>query len=334
MKLLFVDKKNNFVKVLINSVNDFFHLEQFIEENDIVGSKSFRKFSSESGSERKEVFVQISVEEVFFRKELNQLRIFGKIVGGGPEEYIQLGKHHSLDVSIGETLEIRKEKLYDFQIYLLKEWEKETNKPNFAIVAIDEEKATIAVVFPYGIGKVKEVRSHLSKRLEEREFLKKEEEYLKKILKAIEEAKVKFVVVCGPGFEKEKLIPLIKHKVFSFHSTSSELSAIYEVMRSEEFQNLSKELMLKQEEYYVEKLLEEISKQGNYAIGLKNVSEFIFSRTAKVVLVTDKMLKKKEVKELIEEFKRFGGSLRIINEDSSSGKQLSSLGGIAALTTT
>ena len=334
MKLLFVDKKNNFVKVLINSVNDFFHLEQFIEEKDIIGSKSFRKFSSESGSERKEVFVQISVEEVFFRKELNQLRIFGKIVGGGPEEYIQLGKHHSLDVSIGETLEIRKEKLYDFQIYLLKEWEKETNKPNFAIVAIDEEKATIAVVFPYGIGKVKEVRSHLSKRLEEREFLKKEEEYLKKILKAIEEAKVKFVVVCGPGFEKEKLIPLIKHKVFSFHSTSSELSAIYEVMRSEEFQNLSKELMLKQEEYYVEKLLEEISKQGNYAIGLKNVSEFIFSRTAKVVLVTDKMLKKKEVKELIEEFKRFGGSLRIINEDSSSGKQLSSLGGIAALTTT
>jgi protein pelota len=332
MKVIVVDKKNNFVKVLINSPNDFFHLEQFIEEKDIVGSRSFRKFSSESGSERKEVFVQISVEEVFFRKELNQLRIFGKIVGGGPEEYIQLGRHHSLDVSIGETLEIIKEKLYDFQIYLLKEWEKETNKPNFVIVAIDEEKATIATVFPYGIGKVKEIRSHLSKRLEEKEFLKKEEEYLRKILKAIDEAKVKFVIVCGPGFEKEKLIPLIKLKVFSFYSTSSELSAIYEIMKSEEFQNLSKELMLKQEEYYIEKLLEEISKQGNYAIGLKNVSAAVFSRTAKVVLVTDKMLKKKEVKEVIEEFKRFGGSLKIINEDSTSGKQLSSLGGIAALT--
>ena len=332
MKLLAVDKKSNYVKVLINSPNDFFHLEQFIEEKDIVASKSFRKFSSESSSERKEVFVQISVEEVFYREELNQLRIFGKIIGGGPEEYIQLGKHHSLDISIGETLEIIKEKLYDFQIYLLREWEKETNKPNFVIVAIDEEKATIVVVYPYGIGKAKEVRSHLSKRLEEKDYLSKEEEYLKKILKVIEEAKVKVVIVCGPGFEKEKLIPLIKLKVFSFYATSSELSAIYEVMKSEEFQKLSKELMLKQEEYYIERLLEEISKQGKYAVGLKDVSDSVFSRTASVVLVTDKMLRKKEVKDLIEEFKRVGGSLRIIDEDSSAGKQLSSLGGIAALT--
>ncbi|MGC9149733.1 MAG: hypothetical protein ACP5FX_01295 [Candidatus Micrarchaeia archaeon] len=333
MKILNIDKKNNFVKLLLNSKEDLFHLEYFIEEGDLLTSKTFRKAFFESGSERKEVLVEILVLKLFFREETNTLRIFGKIVNGYPQEYVQIGKHHSLELGVGDVVEIRKSKLYNFQIFLLKEWEKETKKPIFLFLAMDEEKATIANVFPYGIGNVKEIRSGLSKRLDEKEFKKKEEEYLNKVSKIVNNSKAKIAIVCGPGFEKEKIIPLLKIEVFSFYSTSSELSAIYEVMKSKDFLELSKKLMLKQEEYYVEKLIEEISKSGNYAIGLEDVSKYAYSKRIKVLLVTNSMLKKKEVKEIIEIFKNFGGTLRIINEKTSAGKQLLSLGGIGALLT-
>ena len=84
--------------------------------------------------------MKLKVESVEFSENANKLRITGVIVSGHPEEFVQVGEHHTLDVDEGSGIEVEKE----FNLYekkMLQESKKQSKK--LFIVLIDESEARV-----------------------------------------------------------------------------------------------------------------------------------------------------------------------------------------------
>ena len=81
----------------------------------------------------------------------------------------------------------------------------------------------------------------------------------------------------------------------------------------------------------VEEMLSEISKEGNYAYGPKEVENALLAGAVKVLLVTDKLVREKKVDELLKIASEKKTEIVIINLMHDSGKKLDSLGGVGAI---
>jgi protein pelota len=81
----------------------------------------------------------------------------------------------------------------------------------------------------------------------------------------------------------------------------------------------------------VEKLLSEISREGNYAYGQKEVEGAVIAGAVAVLLVTDKLVREKKVDNLLMTAQEKQSEIAIINAANDAGKKLDSLGGLAAI---
>jgi protein pelota len=82
----------------------------------------------------------------------------------------------------------------------------------------------------------------------------------------------------------------------------------------------------------VENVLEEIGKSSKtVAYGKKEVIEAAQSGAAEKMLVIDEMVRQREIENLMDLVENMGGKVMIISSEHDGGKQLASLGGIAAL---
>ncbi len=164
MRILKKNLKEGIVKILCERLEDLWIFHQIVKEGDNVEGKTFRSVSfGEGKEEKKPVFIRIGVEDVQFSKEENRLRLRGKIVYGKPEEFIQLGRYHTIEVDTEHPVTVIKE-WKKHELKRLEKAVKETKKPMIRIVVMDEEKALTAVVRGYGIEYGPEFRCRGSKR--------------------------------------------------------------------------------------------------------------------------------------------------------------------------
>ncbi|MCX6777914.1 MAG: hypothetical protein NT157_03435 [Candidatus Micrarchaeota archaeon] len=118
MRIVHFDKKSGELKVVPESLEDLWHLERVLEQGDLVKGKSFRRFKLDEGDsgERKAVTIELEAKKIEFHKHANILRVTGVIKSGTPEEYVQIGSHHTLDLEIDGRIAIQK----DWKEYQLK----------------------------------------------------------------------------------------------------------------------------------------------------------------------------------------------------------------------
>ena len=179
MKILKFDKKLGELKLIVENLEDIWHVERILSEGDEVESDTIRTVKVGTKEEKKPMHIAIKVEQIEFSKSLNRLRLLGKIVRGSPEEFIQMGKYHTLDVEIGTKLMIIKE-WKNYQIKRIEQAEKETKKPRLRIIVLDEEHALTAVVRGFGIEYGFEMENEARKRDEPKKFELKNQQYLEK----------------------------------------------------------------------------------------------------------------------------------------------------------
>lgn len=111
MRILAENIKGGFVKVLVNDLNDLWHLQGIIKPGDFVTAKTLRTIFVEREEtkekvKKKLVVLKIKVEKVEFAKSKNILRLSGKIEEC-PEE-VQKGSYHTIEVHAGKILKIEK----------------------------------------------------------------------------------------------------------------------------------------------------------------------------------------------------------------------------------
>ncbi|KAA0011620.1 mRNA surveillance protein pelota [Thermoplasmatales archaeon ex4484_30] len=326
MKVLHADMKKGEMKILIQSREDCWHLYNIIEEGDIFSAFTFRskekatdKIRSKKG-EKEKVYLKVRVTGKEFQEFTDRLRIRGVIIEGE-----ETGAYHTFNIDPPMEIKIEKE----WKDYHLKRIEEAIRiHPKFAILAMDDEEATIAVVHEYGVEEVAHIFSHRSGKNYEEKY--DEKEYYGQILKKIQERSLPLAIV-GPGFEKEKFISFAKGKIDDYivENVSHEgMTGIYEAIKRGVLEKMMEGSRTSMEIKIVEKLLEEIAKGGAVAYGEEEVRKAVEMGAVEELMILNEMVRKEE--EIIKRAEEMGAKITFISSFHEGGEKLLALGGIAA----
>lgn len=336
MRIVHFDRKTGEMKVLPDTLDDLWHLEKVIAPGDEVQSHSLRTYKVGNREEKKSVTVRVKAERVEFAKTANRLRVLGPIVWGEPEDYIQLGKYHSIDIEPGERVKIIK-RWKNHEIKRLQEAEKESKKPRIRIMVMDEEKTLTAMLRAFGVEYGPEFYSSGSKKSEN--YDKIEMEYFGKIMAEIDRHPERFVVA-GPGFAKENLKAFISKrkpellKRITFESVSyAERSGVNELFSNGVIERIMGEERFEKEMKLAEELVVEIHKDSGRAVyGIAETKKAVEAFAVKTLLVLDEYLRSdKEAEAVVDMADKAKASIVIFSSEGDAGAKLKGFGKIAAL---
>lgn len=334
MKVTHFDRKTGELKVAVDTHEDLWHLSKVISTGDLAEGSTYRSVKFGDKEERKRVFITVNVEEVEFSKSVNRLRIRGKIVRGSPEEFVQLGRYHTLELEPGDKILIIKE-WKKYQLDRLREAEKETKRPKLRIIAMDDEKAITAMVHGYGVEYSHEIESSASKKDEKHED--KMQQYFGNIASDIEKHEEKYVVA-GPGFAKdnfkkflEKKKPELLKRIIFESCSYAERNGVNELMKKGVIERVVGEDRIANESKLIDELTRLISKEGDVAYGLAEVKKAAEAYAVEKLLVLDEFLRSsKEAEAVVETVDRNRGEIIIFSIEDDPGIKLKGFGKIAA----
>ncbi len=331
-----MDQRNGEVKLQTDNLDDLWHLERILSPDDTVESKSIRTYKAGTKEEKKPVTIRIRIEQITFAESRNRLRLLGKIISGRPEEFIQIGRYHTIDVSDDSTLRIFKEWKHH-QIKRLKEAESESKKPRIRIIVLDDQKALTASLRSHGLEFGHEIRFSGSKKDEKHDM--KEREFFGDIVSEIKRHPERYLIA-GPGFTKDNLKDFITNKYpdildrLDFHTCShAERTGAIELIKKGIVKKVMGQERLEEEERLIDDLLFHINKDdGLCAYGEDEVRLAAKAGAISKLLVLDDFLRNSNDAEDILKLSEEGGSdITIFSSEGSAGERLKGLGKIAAI---
>jgi len=342
MRILKIDKKENFLQLVPEVIDDLWHLERIIEKHDLVSGTTDRKIKPKSEGAKPErivLFVTLDVESVEFHRFSGKLRVSGKIVEGKPAEFMEFGAQQSLELELGKEVKIKKQRLLQYQIDRLKKAEAGTKKGKILLLVMDDEQANFALLKEFELEETTTIRSHKSgKSFKAEETTPK---YFSELLEKILSMKPEIAIVAGPGFAKENFQRFLQEKgkipkinFFFFSTNSVGKTGLQELLKGNELSKAVQEMQLVKETRLVELLLAELGKNSGLAeYGLRETQKAVEIGAAKLLLVSDKkLLEEREiVEQLMQKAEQMGAEVHLVNAEHEAGKQLESLGGAAAL---
>jgi len=343
MKILFFDKKAGVVKLLVETLEDLWHLENILEMGDKISSSSTRIVKFGDKEERKKVNVTLVLEDLKFSKSLNRLRLRGKIIFGTPEDFVQLGKYHTIEMDDRGKSKLKIEKKWKpYQIKRLRESEKESKRELIKIIVMDEKKAMTAILRGYGLEYGPEFYNNGSKKGDNYE--KYTEKYFSGILKYVEQTNTtggteNKILIAGPGFTKDnfkeyikKNNPKIYPKLFFDSCSYAERNGISELLKRGIVKKIIGEQRLEKEEKLMEEFMKYLNQEKSVAYGIDEVSFALGLKAIKKLLVLDELLRKnKKVQKIMENAEKLGAETVVFSIEGEAGIKLKGFGGIASI---
>ncbi len=344
MRIIWKDMENDRIKLQTENLNDLWHLQHLISPNDIVTAYTWRRPESESDKirpdrrEKERVKLTIRVKEVEFQEFSNKLRVLGTIKKG-PD----LGDHHTINIDTDTDFTLTKDWESD-QLERLEEAKKASKRPTVLLVAADDETASFGLVRQYGLEELTEIKSTTSGKMYESDREKSESEYYGNVCSAIRNyyssEDIQSVIVAGPGFAKKEIHSVLKEKYPEIAENThlgatshTGRSGLNEIIRRGIVKRVSNEDRTSKETELVEKLMEEVSKDGKGTYGIEKVREAIDAGAVDKLLVADKILReeREDVRPLMEDVRDKGGKVVVISSEHDSGKQFLRMSGLGAL---
>ncbi len=197
--------KEGEIKLIPETIEDLWHLKYIIEPGDIVFSltKRVTESSDKLRSDKETVIVRmgIEVEKVEFHKFANRLRISGRIISG-----IDQSGYHTINITEGKELSIIK-KWKDEQLKRIRDAVESSNKPEVAILTIEEGEAIIGMLKQWGVEEVGVIKGSYGKdRGDNRR------EFFGEVYSALKNLNFKYLVIAGPGFAKNDFYKFVKER--------------------------------------------------------------------------------------------------------------------------
>jgi protein pelota len=347
MRIVYQDTRKGVIEVVPETLDDLWHLSHIIEEGDMVSSLTSRRIQDSTGERlrsdrgiKKTFFMGVQVEEISFHKYTGKLRATGTIEQG-PEDLVPLGSHHTLDLKLKNSVKIKKARWSKWNLKRLKDAMKASKKPSALIVAIEDDTADIGIIRQYGIDYYGPIMGNVSgKRMVQKNRKQIIIDFFTELATAIEKFKdVKAIVLAGPGFSKGDFYEFLGQKypeiakISILESTGAGgRSGIAEVLKKGIIEQMATEGRIAQEIRAVDRILEEIGKSSNLvAYGKKEVEQAANSGAAENLLVIDEFVRERDIENLMDLVENMGGKVMIISSEHDGGKQLTAIGGIAAL---
>lgn len=324
------------IKLIPENIEDLWHLKYIIEPGDIVFSLTKRasESSDKLRSDKQMVTVRlgISVERVEFHKFANRLRITGRIIAG-----VDDSGYHTINITPGKELSVIKERWKDEQLERIRVAVESSNRPEMVIVTIEEGDAVVGVLRQWGIEEIASIsRSYGKDRGDSRR------EFFGEVYGVIKDIEFGYLIIAGPGFAKQDFYEFLKEKDPGMveKATIADTSSIgvrgfVEVLKRGVVEKIAGELKIARDAEFIEKLLEEISKDGKAVYGIDEVRRAYEYGAIETLLVADEFLREEREKWDIDSFLRdvenMGGNVVIMSTEFEPGKRLMALGGIAGL---
>lgn len=342
MKILYQDSKSGRMKLLIESLDDLWHLYNLIEKGDLAIAFTYRRGEEAKADklrperlEKKRMKLTIKVEDIEFHEFAYRLRIHGIIKEGVQD----LGQFHTLNITVGDDLTIQKEKWEDTHLQRIKEAIEASKQSLITLLAIDYDEATFAVLRQYGIRHVATISSHISgKQFEtsKNEKVQFYEELLAKLRLLNLEAQP--LIILGPGFAKEEFYsfgrskePKLFENCYIQATGQTGMAGIQELMKSGMSIKLLADSRVAYETKLVEQLLEEISTDGLYSYGFEDVKKALEYGAVELLIVIDKAVRDHKLTSIFDLAKQKRTKLIVISSSHEAGKKLEALGGMGAI---
>jgi protein pelota len=163
---------------------------------------------------------------------------------------------------------------------------------------------------------------------------KEGEEFYNKVKTAIERSAedIENIIIAGPGMEKNKVKNLlsdkIRSKIFLQDTSVTGETGLREAIKRGALKKVVEDSRISEETEIVERLLEEIRKDGEASYG-EPVKELVEQGVVEKLLITPE--KNRENPELSKTVERQGGETVIIHTDHEAGERIQKLGGLAAI---
>ena len=333
-----LSREENRIKLKAEVPEDLWHLEKIIKPGDLVSGSSFRKFVSDSGNaERKSVFIIVRVEKAEFHKGFGKLRVLGTIIGGSPEEFVQVGAHHSLDFDVDDVISIQKYQWHHYELERIKEAQESAKRVKVHALILDEREAELFVIREFGVDALGKVSVHgRGKYADEGKDLKNK--FFGEMLELIKSSSVEKLIIAGPGFEKENFMKFLKDKEASLaRSTVVEAigntgrQGVFELINKDVVSSVSESIRFNDEVKAVEELVSKVS-TDYVTYGLKEVEEAVdFGAVDKLLVIDSFLFENKDVQRIIEKAEKMRSKVMIISHENEISDKLKGLTGIAAI---
>ena len=346
MKIVKQDTKDGIIEVIPETLDDLWHLSHIIEVGDNASSKTTRRIQDNTGDKlrsdrgvKKTFYLGLDIENISFHLFTGKLRLTG-VITRGPEDFIPLGSHHTLEVKLNNSITIKKEKWSKWSINRLNQAIEASKKLSAIIVAMEDDSATLGLMRQYGIEYYGPIKGHISgKRIVDKNRQKNIIQFYEKIIESV----VKFdsiqnIIIAGPGFVKNDFYDYLKDehkdlaKIAIVESAGSGgRNGINEVLKKGTVEKLTSENRVALEMGAVNKLLEEIGKNSSkIAYGLKQTKNAINMGAVSKLLILDSDVAGKNMGDAMDMVENMKGQVMVISSEHEGGKQLESLGGMAA----
>jgi protein pelota len=340
MRLLDQDPVNGSMRVQIETEDDIWHLYNVLETGDIIKASTVRRDEKATDklraerAEKKRMTLSVRTEKIEFSDSDLRLRILG-VITDGPQD---IGQYHTLIFEVGETLTIIKEKWKDTQIERLRKAVFESKRPKIVFVSLDQDEASVAVLRQFGLKEIATIRSMRSgKQYQEKETASSyHNEIISKLEGTVENDMP--LVLLGPGFEKELLFesgkrarPDIFSKAHVHHTGQSGMPGINELMKKGMGSDILRESRVGAEMEAVEKLMEEIGKNGRATYGPQHTESAAKAGAVESLLILDSLIRESDHENVVKNVEDQNGNVIIVSERHDAGRQLAALGGIAAI---
>ena len=347
MKIIKQDTKEGIMEVVPETLDDLWHLSHIVEVTDNVSSKTTRRIQDNTGDKlrsdrgvKKTFYLGIDVESISFHLFTGKLRLTG-VITRGPEDLIPLGSHHTLEVKLNTPLTIKKLKWPNWALKRLKQAIDASKKLSAIIVVIEDDTATLGLMRQFGIEYYGPIKGNISgKRILDKNRNKNIVKFYETIIESINKFdSIQNVIVAGPGFYKNDFYDYLKdkHKDLASKSIIENTGTggrvgIHEVLKKGTVEKLTVENRVASEMFAVNSLLEEIAKNSSkVAYGVKECSEAINLGAVDKLLILDNMVATNNLGQQMDMVENMKGEVMVISSEHDGGKQLESLGGIAAI---
>ncbi len=329
-------------KIKIEELDDLWYLKSVLERGDEVSGSSYRRIKDETKTradkgQRIRVFLGVRLEDMEFHEHAKTLRVTGPLTHSR-DPNVALGSYHTLEIAVGDTVTVKKQ-WRRWQLDRLREAVKNSKVGLVLIVSVEEGEADFGVLRRFGI----DYTVRITKTIEGKEL---EEGYTastidfydmvsKKITEFMKKEGVSAVIICGPGFAKEKVLALLKdgkvEGVFLEPSGCGGRAGIQEVLKRGAVEKIVEESKVSLETRLVEELFGRIAKEDRAAYGPGEVEKAAGLGAVEKLLVTYTYLQRHNPDHLIESVKRQRGEILVVSPEHDAGERLNAIGGVAAL---
>jgi protein pelota len=352
LKILEINLRKGYVKVVPEVVDDLWHLYNIIYKGDEVYAYTTREIKPNEeharpkSGQRISAFLGIKVERVSWERLLGRLRVHGTICEA--PEIVPMGAHHTINIALNTPITIVKKEWSKHQVERLERASKTTEKP-MIIVSIDDEGYAIATTTQYGVEVKVEENIRLPGKLEADKREDALKEYFRKVTESLHQiwtVAQSPIAVVGVGFIKNDFAKYLKDEASNMAKSvidikgvnNSGVAGIYEALRSGVLLRAMRQQRIAEEIEIMEEILKKLGRgEPNVTYGLEEVERAARLGAVEKLVLADVMLREApdEKRWLLENLMKCveqkGGAITILSTEHEAGAKLMALGGIAAI---